>query len=186
MSQDSPKLDEEPDKVPTPPTLNYADAKTPDSQLALKLIFIATFANLWEASLARGKLEDAGIKAFIDNENMLAGSLYSNAIGGAKLRVPAIDAERALSILPNRVRARIIKCPKCGSIDTRQVDFSPGLKIFFLLLLGIPYLFVQRPWACLNCAHLWNASKDDEEYDPKESEYEEEDDDNDNELDKSP
>lgn len=169
-----------PSDDPQPPQpLQYATARTPSPQGAHKLVVIATFANPWEANLAKGKLEAAGIPAALDGENVAAGigTWYGNAVGSVKLRVSAIDAERALAALPRRVRARIVKCPKCGGIETRQVDFSPGLKMMFLLMLGLPYLFVQKPWACTACGNVWNASKDDEEYDDAEDEDEEDEDD---------
>jgi hypothetical protein len=142
---------------------------------------IATFANYWEANLAKGKLESAGIPAVLDGENVAAGlgTWYGNAVGGVKLRVTAIDVERALAALPRRVRARIVRCPKCSGIDTRQVDFSPGVKMMFLLMLGLPYLFVEKPWACTSCGNVWNASKDDQEYDEEEDEVDEDEDDSD-------
>ena len=36
-----------------------------------------------------------------------------------------------------------------------ELDFTVGLKILFLCLLGIPYLFVQKPRFCPNCQTVW-------------------------------
>src|SRR4051794_33328095 len=132
-----------------PPALNYARPGTERSSMAL--VTIATFGQSWEAHLAAGKLEAAGIPAVLVDENINAvgGGLYTSMSGGIKLQVPQIDVDRALEALPQRVRINHVKCPRCASADTRQIDYSPGLKIFFLLLLGIPYLFVQKPLVCL-------------------------------------
>ncbi len=178
MSQDQPPKPE-PSNSEGSPTLNYATARTPALQDTLKLVVIATFADSWEANLARGKLESAGIPATLADENVVAtgGGFYANITGGVKLRVPARDVDRALAALPRRVRAKIIKCPKCGGIETRQVDFSPGVKMLFLLMVGLPYLFVQKPWACTTCGNVWHTSKDDEEYDDADDEGDEEDED---------
>jgi hypothetical protein len=140
------------------PTLNYARPGT--EKTVMSLVTIASFGNSWEAHLAAGKLEAAGIPAVIVDENINAvgGGLYATMSGGIKLQVPQIDADRALEALPSRVRVARVKCPKCGSADTRQIEFSPGLKIFFLLLLGIPYLFVKRPWICLDCSAVWRVT----------------------------
>src|SRR5207248_9535000 len=134
------------------PTLNYARPGT--EKPGMTLVTIATFGHSWEAHLAAGKLEAAGIPVILADENInsIGGGIYATMVGGIRLQVPQIDAERALEILPSRVRIAQVKCPKCGSADTRQIDFTPGLKIFFLLLLGIPYLFVQKPWICLSCS----------------------------------
>jgi hypothetical protein len=144
------------------PVLNYAQPGTVGGNergAAMNLVTIATFAQAWEAHLAAGKLESEGIAAVIADENIVGtgGGLYTNMVGGIKLQVPRVDRERALAALPKRVRGVEVQCPRCRSTDTHQIDFSPGLKILFLLLLGLPYLFVQRPWACLDCGNVWRA-----------------------------
>jgi hypothetical protein len=150
------------------PVLNYARPDTTNQ--GANLVTVATFGNAWEAHLALGKLEAAGIPAAIADENVIAatGGLYTNMVGGVKLRVPAAEVERALAALPKRVRAKLTKCPKCGSTETRQIEFEPGVKILFLLMLGIPYLFVERPWACLGCGNVWRAAPASSEADDEE------------------
>jgi hypothetical protein len=182
MTTDNPNPDAAQPTEPDEPTLlNYARPGT--ERPSMSLVTIATFGQSWEAHLAAGKLEAAGIPAVLVDENINAvgGGLYTTMSGGIKLQVPQIDADRALQALPQRVRINHVKCPKCGSADTRQIDFSPGLKICFLLLLGIPYLFVQRPWVCLSCSNVWRATpqqqkqadEDDEDDDEEEDHYEE-------------
>ena len=175
MSQDPPNPPEVP-AVPSnenlaPLTLNYAIPGTPKARPDIHLVTIATFRDSWEAHLALGKLESEGIPAVLIDENSVGrGGIYG-AIGvGIKLQVPAVDAERALAALPKRVRATIVKCPKCGATETRQIDFTPGVKILFLLMLGLPYLFVQKPWACLNCGHVWNMTLKEDQYDDDDNE----------------
>jgi len=159
--------------------LNYARPGT--ERPSMSLVTIATFGHSWEAHLAAGKLEAAGIPAVLVDENINAvgGGIYTSMVGGIKLQVPQIDVERALEALPQRVRINHVKCPKCGSTDTRQVDFSPGLKISFLLLLGIPYLFVQKPWICLSCSNVWPATPEQRKKEEDEDEDDDEDDDDD-------
>ncbi len=167
------------------PTLNYARPGTEGP--VMSLVTIASFGNSWEAHLAVGKLEAAGIPAVLVDENINAvgGGLYATMSGGIKLQVPQIDADRALEALPPRVRVTRMKCPRCASADTRQIDFTPGLKIFFLLLLGIPYLFVKKPWICLSCSNVWRAAPeksvanhvDDEEDEDNDDDDEDNDDD---------
>jgi hypothetical protein len=138
--------------------LGYARPGT--ERPGMNLVTIATFAQSWEAHLAAGKLEAAGIPAVLADENIVSigGGIYTGLAGGIKLQVPQVDAERALAELPDRVRVRQVKCPRCGSTDTREVDYTPGLKIFFLLLLGLPYLFTRRPHVCLSCQNVWRST----------------------------
>jgi hypothetical protein len=168
-------LDEEGD----PTTLNYARPGT--ERPSMSLVTIATFGHSWEAHLAAGKLEAAGIPAVLVDENINAvgGGIYTSMVGGIKLQVPQIDVDRALGALPQRVRINHVKCPKCGSTDTRQVDFSAGLKIFFLLLLGIPYLFVHKPWICLSCSNVWRATPEQRKQEDNEDDDDEEESDDD-------
>lgn len=139
------------------PVLNYARPGT--ERAGMKLVTVATFGQAWEAHLACGKLEAEGIPAVIADENMvgIGGGIYTNMVGGVKLQVPQQDVQRALAALPERVRGRIVVCPKYGMTDTRAVELSPGMKMFCLCLLGLPYLFFTRPWVCLDCGHLFKA-----------------------------
>jgi len=178
---DHPDADQPAEPV-EPPPLNYARRGT--ERPSMRLVTIATFGHSWEAHLAAGKLEGAGIPAVLVDENINAvgGGIYTSMVGGIKLQVPQIDADRALEALPRHVRINRVKCPKCGSDDTRQVDFSPGLKIFFLLLLGIPYLFVQKPWICLSCSNVWRATPEQRKEEAEEKDdYDDDDDDDDKE-----
>ena len=159
-----------------PPTLSYSMPGTVSGAGAMKLVTVATFGQSWEAHLACGKLEAAGIPAVLADENIVGtgGGLYTNMTGGIKLQVPAVDVERAVALLPRRVRPVVVKCPKCGGTETRQAEFSPGLKAMFLVLLGIPYLFVERPWVCLGCRLVWKRDLEkEEEEDEDEDEGEE-------------
>jgi hypothetical protein len=65
-----------------------------------KLITVATYWDPIEAGLARGRLEAAGIRSFVADEQMVGTAWYlGNAIGGVKLQVGDSDAEAALDVL---------------------------------------------------------------------------------------
>ena len=72
-----------------------------DSEPGLrKLVTIKRFANLLDASLAKGLLQSSGIECFLPDENMLR--VYwgiSNSMGGVRLQVNIEDAEESLAIL---------------------------------------------------------------------------------------
>jgi hypothetical protein len=65
-----------------------------------KLVTVGTFWNSVDAELARGRLADAGIRAFLADQQTVGMVWYlGNAIGGIKLMVGDGDAEAALEVL---------------------------------------------------------------------------------------
>ena len=69
-----------------------------------KLTIIASFSHPFEAHLAKGKLESEGIEAYIADENIVGINwLYSNLVGGVKLKVREDDRERALKSLEEKI-----------------------------------------------------------------------------------
>lgn len=64
------------------------------------LVTVAVFGAPYEAEMAKGELEAHGIPVFIlDQFTIGANPLYSNALGGIKLQVPASCAEVAQQII---------------------------------------------------------------------------------------
>lgn len=65
-----------------------------------ELVTVAVFGSPFEAGMAKSELEACGIPAFIADEFTIgANPLYSNALGGIKLQVPATYAEEAHQIV---------------------------------------------------------------------------------------
>jgi hypothetical protein len=66
----------------------------------MQLKTVASYIMPFQAEIARNALEDAGIRAVLQDAE-LAGTagLYANAIGGVKLQVQDVDVERALEVL---------------------------------------------------------------------------------------
>jgi hypothetical protein len=64
------------------------------------LITVAVFVSPYEAGMAKSELEAFGIPAFVADEFTIgANPLYSNALGGIKVQVPASCAQNARNIL---------------------------------------------------------------------------------------
>ncbi|MCI9608401.1 MAG: DUF2007 domain-containing protein [Muribaculaceae bacterium] len=66
----------------------------------IPLVTIARFSHDWEAHIAKGVLDEAGIPSVINNE--IFGSVYPigfNSIGGLTLLVRQSDADRARELL---------------------------------------------------------------------------------------
>ena len=78
-----------------------------------KLVTVAEFADPMQAHLARAAIEAEDIRCAIVDEHM-AGmiSIFTAAIGGAKLQVAELDAQRALEILD--------QCEQRRQLDTHD------------------------------------------------------------------
>ncbi len=64
------------------------------------LIAIATYSNISELSIARGRLEADGIECFVQDElTVQVYNFYNQAVGGVKLQVKQEDVETARRIL---------------------------------------------------------------------------------------
>jgi hypothetical protein len=63
-------------------------------------VTIAVFDTMPDAHIALGRLQAEGIEAYLADENLVQTDwLYSIAVGGIKLRVPASDKAKAEVIL---------------------------------------------------------------------------------------
>lgn len=65
------------------------------------MVTVATFGNMFEASIARGALEAEGLSAFVPGENMGAFGLNRAGVHEAwvELKVRASDRDRAVEFL---------------------------------------------------------------------------------------
>ena len=126
------------------------------------LVTIATFSEPLEANILRGKLEAAGIPAFVaDAETVQANWLFSLAIGGVKLRVRAEHVEQAREILDleaetdSDTEAEIVICPNCGAEHPHYHQYAKRLVFASWFLLGFPLPIFKRRWHCDVCNHEW-------------------------------
>jgi len=77
----------------------------------------AVFGDLTQAQAARLDLEAAGIPAFLADDNVVGSMfLWTTAVGGVKLQVPASRLDDALRVLGERQPA------DDGPVDWSQVD----------------------------------------------------------------
>lgn len=121
---------------------------------------IATCSKAEEAHLVRGRLEAAGIRAFIQDENLAQMDwLYSNAIGGVRVQVAEEDFEAAQVLLSadagEAANGLSVDCPRCGSPDTGPDEFPRRVAFLTMLFLGAPLLFSRDRWQCRACSHRW-------------------------------
>jgi hypothetical protein len=135
-----------------------------------KLVTVASFRDLSEALLAKGRLETAGVDCVLVDDNIVRMDwFWSNLMGGVKLNVPESQAESAHELLFGEQQdsptlegeMRLIKCPKCGSLDVRAVDPDRGVRLAALAMVPLPLPRIgQLRWLCSDCGAKW---VDDEE-----------------------
>jgi hypothetical protein len=86
---------------------------------------IAAFADPTEASLARNRLEAAGIQAFLMGEEAVAMAwVLTNAVGGIKLQVLECDGERARACLAEDTAAAEIPRGE-GELTAETIGTEP-------------------------------------------------------------
>ncbi|MEP6923888.1 MAG: DUF2007 domain-containing protein [Pyrinomonadaceae bacterium] len=133
------------------------------------LIVIATANDLIEAAVLRGRLESAGIQAFLLDEGIVAAhGLLTNAVGGIKIQVEQTDAERALVIVQEQRQPRTATkskkvntgwgvCPKCSGKNLKPFREALGWK-GVLLLFGLMIFRPKRKLQCNSCDYCWDYS----------------------------
>jgi hypothetical protein len=136
-----------------------------------KLVIVGSFINPWDAYLAKGRLEDEGIPAFIADEyHVWANWIYAQALGGVKVQVTEEHAAAANGILDSVAHggyAEELKsefpdldannCPQCGS-DRYRSSIPAGFLLLAVLTLGIfSIIFPLRrdSHQCIRCGHQW-------------------------------
>jgi hypothetical protein len=125
---------------------------------------IATFSFPHEAHLAKVKLDAMGIPSFIADEytiNVIW--LFSDAMGGVRLQVPATFAAQAQKILNEPVEMLPIPeseigpepepvvCPYCGGALGQSYVAGKRLAIITWILLGFPCWPIKRVRRCAAC-----------------------------------
>lgn len=130
-----------------------------------ELVTVAVFRDIPSAGLAQSILESAGITSFLDNQYTVGVNwLYSNALGGIKLKVINSSLEEATNLLndlnkpiepADQIDEDILHdsaCPNCG--DTNVVPINYKRKFAALsLLFGLPLLYFSKRFRCRKCGH---------------------------------
>jgi len=126
--------------------------------MAEQLVTVARYSTAFEARLAKAELEAFDLDAVLaDEETVDINWLWSNAIGGVKLRVRESDCAEARSVLAMEsaeVADPAVSCPVCGNADTRYCGDRRGSFLTWLLL-GVPVIPALRRRVCDSCGHKW-------------------------------
>jgi hypothetical protein len=130
-----------------------------------ELITIASYSTSYEANVVRSGLEAFGVEAILADEHTInANWVWSNALGGVKIRVSESEVELARDLIKVEPRgaeeeqeawgASTTICPMCSSPHTRFFLDKRGAFLAWLVL-GIPLLPPMSKRTCSNCGHKW-------------------------------
>jgi hypothetical protein len=129
-----------------------------------KLATVCRFRDMPEALLAKSVLESAGIECLLADANIIRTDwLWSNLVGGVKLRVLEEDLEEALHLLDQNAAEHVSApgdedfqpppCPRCRSLEVALDDLqdsqAAGSSIGARPREGVPV------WTCQSCGNQW-------------------------------
>jgi hypothetical protein len=131
-----------------------------------RLITVKSYSTPYEACLARAVLELFDIDATLADVNIISLNwLWSNALGGVKVRVLESEVEDALDILAAEPsddfsdwqdELGAVTCPSCGSHNGHYFLDKRGTFLTWLVL-GLPIIPVISKQACEDCGRRWRA-----------------------------
>jgi hypothetical protein len=140
---------------------------------------ILTFNLPQDAYLARAFLESRGIKSLITDElTTQINHLYSNSIGGVKIKVAANDIEEAIHILKeggylqedaadltkiedlesNRFIDKTV-CPYCKSKNIGYKKDQDYITAIIYFLSGVLFPIFRKSQVCFECKKQWKYRK---------------------------
>ena len=105
---------------------------SPQPPLTEPLVTLATYSTPFEAEIVKGRLEDEGVTVVLaDAEIVTSDWMYSNAVGGVKLRVPEAEAERARALLAEPTDDEDYEAPTPAEDIARRALTSSALGLSF-------------------------------------------------------
>ncbi len=150
----------EPDRSAEP----VASASVASPARLRKLVTLCRFRDMPEALLAKSVLESAGVECLLADANIIRTDwLWSNLVGGVKLRVLEEDLEEASrlleqitpegSALQGNEDFRPPRCPRCHSLEVSLDDLpnseTAGSSTGARPTEGDP------GWTCQSCGNQW-------------------------------
>lgn len=132
----------------------------------MDLVTLKSFDNAIDAHLLRIELENEGIECFIYDEHLVTmNPLFSNAVGGIKVKVFRKDLDLANTILfplPEDTTLTI-SCSACGSqniqVNYRSMKgFSGTLSAITSLFFGTYPIYYKTVHKCKDCGNEFKDS----------------------------
>ena len=120
-----------------------------------KLVTVATFSTLTEETIAKNKLEDAGLNIFLaDSTTVQVAWHLSAAVGGIKLQVMDVDADRAVSLLGSADTVPISdgQSSSCQTSDYFKPEFGDNYEDVYVSPID---KIVKRAFLCAVLGLVW-------------------------------
>jgi hypothetical protein len=125
-----------------------------------ELVTVRAFATVIDAQVACAVLQSAGLGASLRDEHVVSMYwLFSNAVGGVKLQVPADQVDVAQDLLDppapvGEATAATVEqdaCEQCGGTRAESVlwGWQPAALTWFLM--GVPLFPIRRRRRCAGC-----------------------------------
>ncbi len=125
---------------------------------------VATFNEAEKAQLVRDALEQAGIRALVDDESRLQRLLFlSKPLASQKVYVADGDFQRARQLLAEaNTRDHIlngeIRCLECGSARVEYPQFTRKFMTTTLVELFCLLRLIDKTFYCEDCHYTWPAT----------------------------
>lgn len=132
----------------------------------MQFIIIQTYDNYVAAHIAMGRLQEDGINCWLKDENTVTiDPILTNAVGGIKLMVPSVQAERALAILRmlDQKNKALNPCPQCASQNVEVVTTPRKASNWASAFIGLFFtsyaMPVEKVYHCFDCAFEYPVEK---------------------------
>lgn len=130
-----------------------------------ELLTIGAYSTWFEANLVISQLEAFDLHpTLVDAQTVNMNWLWSNALGGVKVQVPASEVEQARQILESEPaeppddsesdQTAASACPVCGGSDTYYYLDKRGSFLTWLIL-SIPVIPPLPRMICAGCGAKW-------------------------------
>jgi hypothetical protein len=130
-----------------------------------EMLTVAACCTWFEANLVKSKLEAFDFHpTLVDAQTVNTNWLWSNALGGIKVQVPAFEVEQARQVLesepaeppgePGSSETAAVACPVCGGSNTHDYLDKRGSFLSWLIL-SIPVIPALTRRICRDCGSKW-------------------------------
>jgi DNA-directed RNA polymerase subunit RPC12/RpoP len=126
----------------------------------MNFVPVQFYQNYIDAHIVKGRLEEAGIECWLKDEHTVTTNpIWTNAIGGIKLMVPAEQHVVALALLQGfeAERKSSLACKNCGSHNIELVSTPRKARNWLAALVSFFFgdyaIAPDKVYHCFDCNH---------------------------------
>jgi DNA-directed RNA polymerase subunit RPC12/RpoP len=134
----------------------------------MDIVVLNSYPNYVEAHIAKGVVEEQGIRCWLKDENTVTiDPILTNAIGGIKLLVLKEEAQQAWEILQalKKEKQATVACANCGSHNLEFVstprkasNWFTAIATFFISDYAVA---LDKVYHCFDCGHEFSKKEED-------------------------